>query len=101
MIRKFPPVLLAALIGLAYVPPEYPQQMVQVAVNGQPIGELHYTAKANQSLQNLQIPASLIAKNHGELLILFSIAQPRSPMQAMESKDIRSLGLGAESMTIH
>lgn len=85
----------------AFVPPSYPRQTVQVSVNGHPVGELHYTARQNQSLQSLRIPAAVVAHNHGELLIVFSIAELISPIQATASKDIRSLGLGAMSMVIH
>jgi Family of unknown function (DUF6311) len=86
--------------GHSYVPARHTRQTVQVSVNGQAIGELHYTAEANQSVQSLRIPAALVAKNHGELLVLFTVAEPVSPIQAMESKDVRTLGLGAVSMTI-
>ncbi|MEO6918272.1 MAG: DUF6311 domain-containing protein [Collimonas sp.] len=86
--------------GHSYVPPEHPRQTIQVAVNGQHVGELRYTAKDNQSVQSLRIPTELVAKNHGELLIIFSIAEPISPLQVRESTDMRTLGLGAVSMTI-
>ncbi|MQR02429.1 DUF6311 domain-containing protein [Glaciimonas soli] len=87
--------------GHSYVTAQYPQQTVQVSANGQSIGELRYTHTANQSVQSLRIPAALIAKNHDELLLVFTVATPISPLQARESKDMRTLGLGIVSMTIH
>ncbi|PFH09531.1 hypothetical protein BCF11_1928 [Collimonas sp. PA-H2] len=86
--------------GHSFVPPRYPNQTVKVSVNGQAIGELRYSAERNESVQELRIPAALALKNHGELLILFTVAEPVSPIQAMQSKDVRALGLGAVSMTI-
>ncbi|HWW05538.1 DUF6311 domain-containing protein [Collimonas sp.] len=86
--------------GHAYVPAADSRQTIQVSVNGHAVGELRYTAKENQSVQSLRIPAALASKNHGELVILFSIAEPVSPLQVMASKDMRTLGLGAVSMTI-
>ncbi len=87
--------------GHSYLPAQHPQQTIQVSVNGQSVGELRYTENANESVQRLRIPAPLAAKNHGQLMIIFTIAAPVSPMQIMASKDTRSLGLGIVSMTIH
>ena len=87
--------------GHAYVPAQHPRQTVQVSVNGQSVGELRYTESSNQSVQSFKIPAALASKNHGELLVMFTVAGAASPLQVMESKDMRTLGLGAVSITIH
>lgn len=88
------------VFGQAYVMAKHPQQTIQVSANGQALGELHYTAKNNRGKQSLRIPAGLLEKNHGRLLLLFTVAETVSPLQVMENKDMRGLGLGAISMVV-
>ncbi|MEO6918270.1 MAG: DUF6311 domain-containing protein [Collimonas sp.] len=87
--------------GQAFLTSLNPQQTIQVSANGQLLGELHYTQDAAQGLRSLRIPAGLLQKSHGRLLILFSVAAPVAPMQVAASKDLRRLGLGTMSMVIH
>jgi peptidoglycan/LPS O-acetylase OafA/YrhL len=89
------------IFGQTFLTPRNPQQTIQVSVNGEPVGDLHYTLDATQGHRSLRIPVELFAKNHGRLLILFSIPAPVAPMQVAAAKDLRRLGLGAISMVIH
>ncbi|PFH09530.1 peptidoglycan/LPS O-acetylase OafA/YrhL [Collimonas sp. PA-H2] len=89
------------ITGQTFLTPQNPLQAIQVSVNGQLVGELRYTLAASEGRRRLRIPAALFAKDHGRMLILFSIPAPVAPMQVAAAKDLRRLGLGVISMVIH
>lgn len=86
--------------GHAFLCDARSNQTVLVSVNGEPVGELHFSRGKNQMTRTVRIPHALLEKNNGLLSVLFRFPDASSPVQNGLGHDSRLLGLGLMSVDL-
>ena len=77
---------------------QHPRQLVEVLINGVPLGTVQYTFGTTQKTQSVKIPKRLNLDPSHPLLITFNFKDAITPSELGMARDDRPLGLNMESL---
>lgn len=88
------------LNGNGFVSANWPEQEIDVSVNGTRVGELTYTLQNSNASRSIHVPREPLLGRRGLVEIQFRFNNPVSPARLGLSPDSRNLALGLTGLTL-